>query len=372
MTITDPTQTADPAAVEAFADGIFTAALGAQQIQAAYLGDRLGWYRALGEADHPLRAAELADATGTVPRYAREWLEHQAVCGWLTVDDPTADPDARGYVLPAAHAAVLCDEDSLDHLLPLARITAGLGLHLDRIEEAYRTGGGVSWAELGEDPREAQGAMNRPMFLNRYGPEYLPSIPDVDRLLRAGGRVADIGCGLGWSAVAVARQYPDARVDGFDVDVPSVERARRIAAEQGVADQVRFHVVDAADVDPAAHGATGGYQLVSALECVHDMPDPVSVLAEMRRLVADDGVVLVMDERVEDTFAAPGEPLDQLLYGFSLTCCLPDGLAHEGSVGTGTVFRPSTLTRYATDAGFSSVEVLPVEDEMFRFYRLHP
>lgn len=372
MTITDQTTTRDADAdeVAAFVDTVFTAALGGQLMQAAYLGDRLGWYRALDRADHPLTASELAEATGTDARYAREWLEHQATVGWLTVDDPTATPDQRRFELPAVHAAVLCDEESLDHLLPLARFVVGLGRHVDALEAAYRTGGGVSWAELGEDPREAQGAMNRPFFVHRYGPEHLPSIPDVDRLLRNGGRVADIGSGLGWSAVAVARQYPTATVHGYDIDEPSVERARRIAAEAGVADRVRFEAIDAAEIDLTEVGGT--YHLVSALECIHDMPDPVGVLAEMRRLVADDGVVLVMDERVDDEFQAPGTALDQLFYGFSITCCLPDGMSHPHSAGTGTVFRPRTLERYASEAGYSSVEVLPIEDEMFRFYRLHP
>jgi hypothetical protein len=100
------------------------------------------------------------------------------------------------------------------------------------------------------------------------------------------------------------------------------------------------------------------------------MSDPVPVLATMRRIAAPDGVVLVVDERVAETFTAPGDEVEQLMYGWSITCCLPDGLAHPGSVGTGTVMRPDTLRRYARDAGFADIEVLPVDDMFFRFYRL--
>ena len=375
MTSTDTTDTApaptgdqqlDDSLVEEFADRFFTAVLGAQEIQAAYFGDILGWYRAL-DTEGPLSPIELADATDTHWRYAQEWLEHQAVAGWVTVAEPDAAPLERRYSLPAAHAAVLTDRDSLVHLVPLARFVTGVGKRADDLAEAYRTGGGVSWQEMGDDPREAQAAMNRPMFLQLFGPDYLPSIPAIDDLLRAGGRVADVGCGLGWSSIAVARQYPDALIDGFDPDLASVEAATRLAEQHGLDDRISFHASDAAD----APAVDGGYDLVMALECIHDLSRPVDVLAAMRRLVSADGVVMVMDERVDDEFVAPGGPFERMLYGCSLTSCLPDGMSGTPSAATGTVMRPATLERYALDAGFASVEVLPIDNDSFRFYRLH-
>jgi 2-polyprenyl-3-methyl-5-hydroxy-6-metoxy-1,4-benzoquinol methylase len=359
----------DEARVEKFAGQFLGALLGAFETQAAYLGDRLGWYRAMA-GNRSLDAAGLAAATSTHPRYCQEWLEHQAVSGWIEVaadSRPGATGPERRYRLPAEHATVLTDPDSLAHMLPLARFTVSAAGRADRLAHVFTHGGGVSWAELGDDARQAQAALNRPMFLQLFGPEYLPSIPEVDALLRAGGRVADIGCGLGWSSLAVAQQYPGAVVDGFDPDGPSVTAARANAAAAGVADRVRFHERDAAEVE-----GDGRYAVVMALECIHDLARPVQVLAAMRRLVADDGVVLVMDERVDDGFRAPGDELERLLYGASLTSCLPDGLSGEGSVGTGTVMRPSTLAGYAREAGFSRVTVLPIENDSFRFYRLVP
>jgi SAM-dependent methyltransferase len=248
-------------------------------------------------------------------------------------------------------------------VLPLARMVAGVGQRLDALTGAYRSGGGVPWADFGPDVRESQAAANRPLFLGALPREYLPSVPEIDAVLRRGGRVADVGCGFGWSAIGLALAHPEVTVDGFDPDGPSVEAARRNAAEAGVADRVRFRSTDAALVD-------GEYDLVAAFECIHDMPDPVSVLAAMRRLAGADGVVLVVDERVAERFTAPGDEVEQLMYGWSITCCLPDGLAHPGSVGTGTVMRPDTLRGYARAAGFADVDVLPVEDGFFRFYRL--
>jgi SAM-dependent methyltransferase len=358
------TSTLDPAEVTAddVAGRLLDAILGAQFVQAAYLGDRLGYYRALARAG-PLTSTDLAGATGTAERYAREWLEHQAVTGVLSVDDAAAGPFERRYTLPAGAAEALTDPDSPAHVLPMARMLCGLGEHLGELLSAYRTGGGVSWAQFGTDVREGQAGANRPFFMGELPRELLPSIPAVAAVLDRGGRIADVGCGDGWSAIGLALAHPGVTVDGFDIDAASIEQARTNAADAGVADRVRFHLGDAAT-------AAGRYDLVAAYECVHDMPDPVSVLAAMHRMATDDGVVLVVDERVAERFTAPGDQVEQLMYGWSITCCLPDGLAHAGSVGTGTVMRPDTLRRYAAQAGYDAVDVLPVDNDFFRFYRL--
>jgi 2-polyprenyl-3-methyl-5-hydroxy-6-metoxy-1,4-benzoquinol methylase len=345
------------------ADRLVSAVIGAFEVAAVDLGDRLGWYRAL--AGTPATAPELAARTGTDARYAREWLEQQAVAGYLTVGDVRAAPDERSYTLPEEHRAVLVDEVDPMFTAPLARITMAFTRNVTRLAEAYRGGGGLSWAEMGSDARESQAAANRPFFLGPLVTEVLPSLPDVDTALRDGGRVADIGCGLGWSSIGIASGYRAAHVDGFDVDVPSIEQAGRYAADAGVADRVRFQVTDAGRL-----GAAGEYDLVTAFECVHDLPDPVAVLAAMRGMVRPGGTVLVMDERVAETFTAPGDEIERLMYGYSLTCCLPDSLSTRDSVGTGTVMRPATLEGYARAAGFDRIEVLPVDHEFFRFYRL--
>jgi 2-polyprenyl-3-methyl-5-hydroxy-6-metoxy-1,4-benzoquinol methylase len=366
MTITESQQTTEPEGgdVDAFVERLFNAVLGGQEVQAAVLGHKLGWYQALADGG-ALTSTELAERTSTHERYAREWLEHQAVCGYLTVDDVAAPASERRFTLPAAHAEVLTSVESLNYVLPLASFIATVGKHIDAVEEAYRTGGGVSWAELGADAREAQAAANRPMFVQQLGQEYFASIPDIDTALRAGGRVADIGSGGGWSSIGVALAYPEATVDGYDIDEPSVEMARRVAEEAGVGDRVAFHHVGGGEVD-----APEPYDLVMALECIHDMSDPVSVLATMRRLAGADGTVVVMDENVAETFTAPGDEVERIMYGYSLMCCLPDGMSQQPSEATGTVMRPSTLEDYAQRAGFDSIEILPIENDFFRFYRL--
>lgn len=352
---------------EDFANRVFAAGLGTMEVFAIQLGRVLGWYRALVDVG-PLTSVELAHETGTQERYAREWLEHQAVSGYLLVDDAAAAAGARRYRVAPGAVEVLTDGDSPFHTAPLAGFATAVGRRFDDFVDAYRRGGGVSWDALGDDARAAQAAFNRPLFLHQLAQEIVPALPDLHSALLGGGRVADIGCGEGWSSIGLAAAFPTATFAGFDVDEPSVVSARRHAAGADVEDRVTFRTVDAADLREEHAGA---FDVVLAFECVHDMPDPVSVLAAMRAMAGPDGYVLVMDERTAEEFAAPGDVVERLLYGFSILCCLPDGLSHAGSVGTGTVMRPDVLAGYASQAGFVRTEVLPVEHDLFRFYRLH-
>ncbi|MEP6758606.1 MAG: methyltransferase domain-containing protein [Actinomycetota bacterium] len=349
--------------IDAFAEKVFGSIQGALELAGIYLGDKLDLYRAVGES--PSTSGELAERAGIHERYAREWLEHQAANGYLTVEDVGADHAARRYVLPAAHAAVLLDRDSIAYSAGIARALVASLQAMPELMEAFRTGGGVTWERFGDDMLSGQSDTNRPLFLSKLGSEWLPLLPQVDAALRAGGRVADIGCGTGWSSIAIALAYPDATVDGFDIDEWSVDHARQNAVAMGVADRVTFHALDAAEADPG-----DGYDLVQAIECIHDMPYPSKVLASMRRLAADRGLVMVVDEGVAERFEAPANDVDRLMYGFSLLVCLPDGMSSPGSVGTGTVMRPDTLRRYAQEAGFADIEVLPISHDVFRAYRL--
>ncbi|WP_426595461.1 class I SAM-dependent methyltransferase [Cellulomonas sp. McL0617] len=336
------------------ANRLLAATLGAQELLAIYAGDQLGWYASL--VAHPgSTSAELAGRTSTDERYVREWLEHQAVAGYVTVD-----PDRR-FSLTDGAREVLTDADSEFFLAPLGRLQAATGRVVDDLLDAYRTGGGVSWAHLGDDARTAQAALNRPFFLGPLVDDVLPAIPSLHTLLRGGGRLADIGCGMGWSSIAIARAYPEASVVGIDIDAPSIEAARLNAASEGV--DVTFELADASS-------SGGAFDVVTFFECVHDMPDPVAVLAAARAMVRDDGYVMVADERTLEEFVAPAGPVERLFYGWSLGVCLPDGRATSPSVATGTVMRPSTLERYARAAGFVGIEVLPVELDLLRFYRL--
>ena len=350
---------------EAMAGRVFNATLGAFETLSIYVGERLGWYRSL-VTDGPATAAELAARTRTQQRYALEWLEMQAVLGILVPQDSSGSGERR-FMLPPGAAEALTDEHSLSYLGALPRLVASVGRLMPSLLDAYREGGGVSWGQQGDDAREAQAALNRPWFEQRLGLA-LESVPDLAGVLGApGARMADIGCGAGWSTIALARAYPHAQLVGVDIDEPTVAMARANAVATGLTDRVTFQLADAESLTD--HGP---FDAAFAFECLHDMPQPVEVLAAMRAAVRPGGLVVIMDEAVAPEFSAPGDEVEQIMYGYSLFICLPDGLSSTPSVGTGTVMRQPILQTYARQAGYSQVEVLPITDfSFFRFYRLH-
>jgi 2-polyprenyl-3-methyl-5-hydroxy-6-metoxy-1,4-benzoquinol methylase len=351
---------------EALVERVFGSAIGLMELLSIYVGERLGLYRALAEGG-AATAPELATATATNERYAREWLEQQAVAGILEVEDERAEPEARRFRLPEGHDEVLLERDSLYYSAPLAQQMVSITRPLPAVLEAFKTGGGVPYPEYGEDMREGIAHANRPMFVNLMGTEWLPAVSDAHERLRADppAWVADIGCGAGWSSISIARAYPKVRVEGFDLDEDSIAEAKANAEAEGLTDRVTFQVRDAADPE-----LSGRYDLAIAIECIHDMSRPVETLQAMRSMVGNDGVVLVVDERVGEDFVAPSNEIERLMYGYSILHCLPVGMAERPSAGTGTVMRPATLRRYATEAGFSRVEILPIENDLWRFYRL--
>ena len=296
--------------------------------------------------------------------------------GWSNRPPPTSctlttqlpPPGIATIRLPAEYAEVLLDETSLNYLAPMAGVLYGLATQLPAVAEAFQHGGGVPWADYGDVAREGQAALNRPVFLNLLGQVWLPSIADVHERLQADppAQVADIACGYGWSSVGIARAYPKAHVDGFDSDEPSINAARAIAEQNGLADRITFTTRDVAD--PAL---AGRYDLVTVFEALHDMARPIEALRSIRRLVADGGAVIIMDERVGESFTAPADEVERFMYTASVMLCLPTGMAEQPSAGTGTVMRPDTLRRYASEAGFREVEILPIEHPFFRFYRLY-
>jgi SAM-dependent methyltransferase len=352
---------------EQFIERFLQSAAGAFNIFTIYLGDRLGLYRPLAEHG-PLTSNDLAARTGTQERYVREWLEQQTVAGILEVEAENDAADARRFRLPPGHVEPLIDCSSLDYLVPMAQMIAGAVRPLDDLIEAYRHGGGVPFSAYGADLREGQAAINCPAFTRQLAQEWLPAIPGLQARLQADppARVADIGCGHGWSSIGVAQGYPNVRVDGFDLDAPSIERARQNARSWRLADRVQFHVLDASD--PAL---AGQYDLAMALECVHDMSNPVGALRTMRRLAGERGTVLIVDERVGDRFTAKGNDVEWMMYGWSVLHCLPSGMTEPHSAGTGTVMRADTLRRYASEAGFTRFQVLPIDNFFFRFYQLN-
>jgi 2-polyprenyl-3-methyl-5-hydroxy-6-metoxy-1,4-benzoquinol methylase len=343
---------------------LLSATTGTLELFGVYLGDRLGLYEVLRTASE-VTPGELATKAGIDPRYAREWLEQQAVAGVLSVEDAAAEPDQRRYSLPESHVGVLADPTHPDHLAPFGRMVVGIAKVLDEVAAAYRTGKGVPYARYGADFRHGQGSINRPAFAGALVEDWLPAAGDLTDRLESGGRIVDLGCGQGWAAISIARAFPDSEVWGIDADVASIEDARERAGEEGVT--VRFEAADAAAL--AGHGP---FDAVLLCEVLHDLARPVDVLASARAALAAGGSVIVADEAVAPAFHAPGDELERMMYGWSISACLPSQLAEDPSAAIGTVIREDTVRNLAEKAGFASVEVLDVDGGFFRIYQLRP
>lgn len=360
MTTVKLVDEADEARVETFAGTLFAACLGAMELANVELGLRLGLYEAL--LHQPRTPADLAVAAGIHPRYAREWLEQQAVAGIVEVD-PLQPESERVFTLPLAHAHALLDDDSDACMKPVAAVIAWLGPTIALMQHEFRAGTGVAFGDFGLE--DIQAAFTRPVFENHLVQSWLPAIPEVQAKLTSGEpmRIAEVGCGEGLAAIRIAREYPNVTISGYDLDPVSIDKARAAAQLAGVADRVTFHLADAGQVQGAP------FDLVLAIEMLHDVPNPVEVLAAARRLAGERGVVVVVDERTEDRFSVPASEMERLFYSFSTLHCLAVSM-QDGGAATGTVMRAHTVREYAAQAGFATVEVLEVEHPQFRLYRL--
>lgn len=349
---------------DALTERLFQGTVHTLELFGVYLGKRLGLYRVLAEQGG-LTTSELSERAAIAPRYAREWLEQQAVAGLLTVDDAAAEADTRRYTLPADYCGVLAEDDHAAHVAPFAEMLVGIAGALPRVVEAYRSGDGVAYAHYGSDFRAGQGGINRPAFSTELTGAWLSALPDIEARLRTapGARVADVGCGEGWSTIALARAYPEAEVIGYDLDEASIVAARRNARQAGV--DVPFVLGDAAELS-----SDRPFDLIVLLEALHDMSRPVAALRALGGVLDRRGALLVADERVAERFVAPGDEIERMMYGWSISHCLPVAMADTPTAAIGTAIRPATVKRCAIEAGLPRVEVLPVDNDLFRFYRL--
>jgi SAM-dependent methyltransferase len=340
------------------------AQVGVLDLITVQLGRRLGLYAAMPAGQ--VTPADLAERTGLNRRMVREWLEQQAVTGFVELLDSSGDPDEWWYRLPDATREAFTDADSLDFAAPLADEVLRVPSRIDDLETAFRTGTGLHqpyhWVEGRPDG-------SRSLYLRLLGTEWFPAVPDLHQRLSSAppALIADIGVGSGWSSIAMAQAYPDVRVDGYDLDEIAIGYAQRHAQAAGLSDRVTFLAGDVTKFD-----TSGRYDLVTVFEALHDLSQPVPVLAQLRDTLADGGSVIVADERVPDEIVAPGNVLQRGHYGWSVLNCLPAAMTDPEAAGTGAVMRIRTLRRYADQAGYTAVEVLPIEHDEFRFYRLLP
>lgn len=353
------TQTIDEATLGAFMEHVLGDASGLMACTLATLGDRLGLFKAL--ADRPATSAELAAAAAVNERYAREWLRGMNAAGYVQLER-----DTGRYALPAEHAEVLAAEGGPAFLGGALQLTFGYLRTIERLTEAFRSGGGVPQSAYPADTWEGMGRFSRSFYDNLLVQQWLPMVADLPARLEQGVRWADVGCGSGLAVIRLAEAFPASVFVGYDQFEAQLELARAAAAEAGVGDRVRFELLD----------ATGGlpetFDVISTFDVVHDADDPTALLAAIRRALASDGTYLLLEMSSADEPADNVGPLATLMYGISVVYCMTTSLAHGGA-GLGACGLPPRRVREVCDeAGFGSVRRLELQDPFNALYEIRP
>ena len=284
----------------------------------AYVGDKLGLWRALAEIG-PATPDDLAKATGTHERMIREWLSAQAAGGYVTYS-----PDAKTFSLTPEQAVCLANEGQPGYLGGLFQIVSEWAQVIDKAEDAFRTGKGLGWGDHTRGAHTGTERFFRPLYEGSLVDTWIPALEGVQAKLEQGARVADVGCGHGASTVIMAKAFPRSTFVGFDFHAPSIERARQLAQAEGVADRVKFEVARATDV------SGGPYDLVAIFDALHDMDEPVDAAAQIRGVLAPDGTLMLVEPFANDKLEDNLNPVGRVFYGASTLVCTPSSLNDDG------------------------------------------
>jgi len=323
----------------------------------SFIGDRLGLFKAMKDAG-PLTVDELAAKTGLNRRYLQEWLNSMAAAKYLDYD-----PAAHTYLLTPEYAGALADENSPYFIGSYFQVVQATMTVAPKVAEAFRTGRGVTQAEYPPWMFEATERNSLPRYQYKLARKWIPAMPQVVERLERGGTAADVGCGGGRAAILMAKAYPKSRVVGFDLHAESIERARRNAAEAGVADRVTFEVANGTQLPP------GKFDLVTTFDVVHDSVDPVGLMSAIRRALTPGGSYLVQEINISPNVEENIRPLGRMVYSVSTLYCMTTSLAHGGA-GIGAAMGEPKARELAAQAGFSHFRRLPIEDDFAILYEL--
>ena len=333
--------TIDQARLEAFM-GQFVQDMGAAATAPlVVIGDKLGLYKAMADGE-PVTPAELATRTGCRERYLREWLCQQAASGYV-------EYQAGAFRLPPEQALALAHDDSPVFIPGAFQLLAAIVKDEPHITERFRSGEGMGWHEHDHDLFEGTERFFRPGYLANLVDAWLPSLDGVVEKLRAGARVADIGCGHGASTILMAEAFPASTFVGSDYHEGSIEAARRAAERAGVADRVTFEVASAKDF------GGGPFDLVCVFDALHDMGDPVGAAAHVRSQLADDGTWMVVEPFAGDTVEDNLNPVGRVFYAGSTMLCTPASLSQEVGLALGAQAGEERLAEVLHEGGFSRV-----------------
>jgi 2-polyprenyl-3-methyl-5-hydroxy-6-metoxy-1,4-benzoquinol methylase len=332
----------DQARLQDFMGTIIGYMTGASACFGIWLGDELGLYRALNEAG-PLGAEELANMVGCNERLIREWLDGQSA-GKLLSYDAISDT----YRLSPEASMALADDSSPVFVARGMNAFGSMFLDMDKVAHAFRSNGSLSWFDHHQRLFEGTEWFFRTGYRAFLATEWIPSLEGVDEKLKSGGRVADVGCGHGASAVVMAKAYPSSHIWGFDYHEPSIEVARQRAADAEVADRTNFELA-------TAKNYPGTYDLICFFDCLHDMGDPVGAAQYAREHLEPGGTVMLVEPYAVDgrTANMQSNPMAAMLYMASSAICTPNSLSQEVGLGLGAQAGEAKLRQVFEQAGFT-------------------
>ena len=316
---------------------------GGMSVPTVRLGFRLGLFDALAEG--PATARDLAARAGGLhERYVREWALAQAANGYIDYD-----PDADRFSISPEQAMVFVNPDSPVYLAGAFEIIASMIEAEAKVEECFRHGSGVRWGDHAGCLFCATGAFFRPGYVNNIVQAWIPALGGVEAKLKQGARVADVGCGVGFSTLLMADAYPESEFVGFDFHEPSIEEARRHAEGHGYGDRVRFEVATAKEIDE------DGFDLITMYDCLHDMGDPRGCARHMRQILAPEGSWMIVEPIAGDNPEENMNPVGRLYYNASTMICVPTSLDQEVGEGLGAQAGEARLSQIVREGGFRNV-----------------
>lgn len=322
------------------------------------IADRLGLWQHLA-AGGPATSAEFAARAAIDERYAREWLAAMACQGYVGYDD-----GSKRFAMTPEQAFVLVNADSPVYLGSFVAMTPPMWRNIDRLTAAFQHGGGVPQAEFGDEFWCGFERFTRPGFKNNLVQDWLPALPQADAALRAGGSVADIGCGNGQALLYLAQGYPNARLVGYDSYAPAIVAANANARAMGLADRVRFEVGD------VTQGLPDSFDLITVFDVVHDLPQPRPAMREIKKALKPDGTCFVLEFNFSgDLQQNIDHPLGIGAFGYSVSTnyCMTQALA-VGGEGTGTCMGEAKLREFAAEGGFTQFRPLTFPANPFNLF----
>lgn len=356
--VAQQTQTIDQAAAEAFVGKALGDLAGITNTALASIGDRVGLFKSLA-AEGPATSEALAARTNTNERYVREWLAAMASAGYLNYDPATVT-----FALPAENVPALAQDGGPMFLGGVQQEMLGMVMTLDKVAEAFRTGGGVANSDFDPSTWDGLARFTETWTNNQLVQNWLPGAPEIQTRLERGVTVADVGSGYGQAVITLAKAFPNSRFVGYDINERSVAHARAAAERAGVGDRVRFEQRD------ASTGLPEQYDLITTFDVIHDMVNPRGALRAIREALKPDGVYFCVDLNSSEKLEENAGPMGALFYGISVLFCMTQSLAAHGE-GLGTYGLPEPKVReFGAEAGFGSVRRIPIEDPFNAFYEL--